>query len=69
MNTLSEIITVMQSILLLGFTVRLVICCIQLANNADEKPQIIQRMKHILIAAVIVIVILPIRALVEYYYK
>lgn len=68
MNTLLEVITVMQSILLLGFTVRLIICCIQLAHNADEKPQIIQRMKHILVAAVIVIVIFPIKALVEYYY-
>lgn len=69
MSTLSEIITAMQTILLVALTVRFVICCIQLAHNADEKPQIIQRMKNILIAAIIVVVIYPIKALIEYYYR
>ena len=69
MSTLSEIITVMQTILLLGFAVRFVMCCIQLAHNADEKPQIVQKMKHILFAAILVVVVFPIKALVEYYYR
>lgn len=69
MKTLSEIITVMQTILLLSFAVRIVICCIQLAHNADEKPQIVQKIKHILIAAILVVVVFPIKALVEYYYR
>lgn len=69
MSTLSEIITVMQTILLLSFTVRFVICCVQLAHNADEKPQIVQKMKHILFAAILVVAVFPIKALVEYYYR
>ena len=68
MSTLSEIITVMQTIVLLSFAVRFVMCCIHLAHNADEKPQIIQKMKHILIAAILVVVVFSIKALVEYYY-
>lgn len=69
MSTLSEIITVMQTILLLSFSVRIVICCIQLAHNADEKPQIKQKIKNILFAAILVVVVFPIKALVEYYYR
>lgn len=69
MNTLSEIISAMQAIILLALTVRFAVCCIQLAHNADEKPQIIQRMKNILIAAILVVIIFPIRTLIEYYYR
>lgn len=68
MAMLSEIITVMQSILLSVFAVRFVMCCIQLAHDTDNKPQILSRMKNIIIAAVLTIVVYPLKAIVEHYF-
>ncbi len=69
MSTLYQIINWMQGALLLGFAVRIAICCIKLAHDEDEKVQIKKRIKNTIVAAVIVTVITSIRTLVEFYFK
>lgn len=69
MDILSEVITVMQSIILLSLTVRFVICCIQLSHNIEEKAQITKQMKNILIAVILTVTIFPIVGIVKYYYN
>ena len=68
MNTLNQIISWMQGAIGIGLILRMVIICIKIITNEEEKSQNIRRLKHCIIAAIIVTVIIGLKSLIGSYF-
>lgn len=68
MDTINQLISLMQIFFGLGIVARIIMLCIRLQHDGEEEAVYKKRIKHSIIMLVIVTAISGIKALIEYYY-
>lgn len=69
MSIINTVISYMQVLMVSALTLRIVICCIKMTHDEQERESLKKKIKHCIIAAVITIVVPTIRNLIEYYFN
>lgn len=68
MDTINELINVLQGVIIAGLTLRMIALCIRLQHDAEEAEVYKKRIKHNIVILIIVVCIVAIKTCIQSYY-